>query len=112
MRRALNASKAPAAQTVFLVWISCLRLGMLRVPRGSVGLESFLQIVLETTGLEHFKIAPGQRLEGNAGSLGQIAHLLRGPVHLDLVPALDEGQDAGTRDLRKTHADLAAPVAG
>ena len=60
-------------------------------------MEALLQVGNEAAGLEHLEVGARQRLEGDAWSRGQVAHLLRGPVDLDLVPALDEAEDAGAR---------------
>jgi hypothetical protein len=71
-----------------------------------------VQVAHDAARLEHLPIRDRQRLAGEPAAAGVVDDLVGRPVDLDVVPALHEGEDAGTGDLRKAHCDLAAPVAG
>src|SRR5690606_7024931 len=79
---------------------------------GSGSRHGPLEVTYQAAGIEHGAVGKGERLYRQRGALRQVAHLVLFPIDLDLVPTLDQFEDAGAARLRKPLRHLSAPVTG
>src|SRR5437763_913565 len=116
MSLAESASNAPATHTVFCDSRRLRNSAPLATMATVLSMESgggtLFQVRHQPAGGEHQLVGTRQLVEWQRSAAAMVAHDAGAPIDLDLVPALDEVDDAGAADLREAHADLAAPIAG